>query len=365
MPKKRVPLPMVGDISDSYALTRLVYQHLEWLRVHGYTEATVCGREKALKPFLRWCGERSVMRANEVTRPILESYQRHLFHYRKKNGMPLTVRSQRLLLEGVQGFFRQLARANVLILNPASELELPKLPHRLPAVVLSSREVELVLTQPNVAEPLGIRDRALLETLYSAGMRRAELVQLKCQSLDMERGTVFIREGKGRRDRVVPIGERALAWVRRYLSDVRPLWARESDEGFLFLNQNGEPIDAAYLTHLVHWYVEHAATGKLGSCHLFRHSMATLMMENGADIRFVQAMLGHVKLETTALYTQVSIGKLKEIHAATHPAERVQGSLKSAAEPSLANLKQEGYDGNDEQRIEERDPRVGGQTSRR
>jgi len=99
--------------------------------------------------------------------------------------------------------------------------------------------------------------------------------------------------------------------------------------------------------------------GKRGSCHMFRHSMATLMVENGADIRFVQAMLGHAKLETTAIYTQVSIGKLKEIHAATHPAER-----KAAAQSKLASTAQEGYDGNDEQRTKERDPRPGGQAPR-
>ena len=363
MPRKKAPLLMVGDIADRFGMTRLVYEHLERLRVRGYTDATILGREKSLRPFLRWCDDRSLGRANEVTRPMLERYQQHLFHYRKKNGMPLSLRSQRMLLEAVQGFFRDLARSSVLLVNPASEIELPRMPRRLPSVILSAKEVELVLIQPSVAEPLGLRDRAILETLYSTGMRRSELVQLKTAGLDMERGTVFIREGKGRRDRVVPIGERALGWVRRYLDDVRPRWAPEADDGFLFLNQNGHPIDVGYLTHLVRWYVEQAALGKRGSCHMFRHSMATLMVENGADIRFVQAMLGHAKLETTAIYTQVSIGKLKEIHAATHPAERRAAGRGAAAE--LASPKQEGYDGDDEQRTEERSSRPRGPAPRR
>ena len=368
MPRKKTPLLMVGDIADRFGMTRLVYEHLERLRVRGYTDATIRGREKSLRPFLRWCDDRSLGRANEVTRPMLERYQEHLFHYRKKNGLPLSLRSQRMLLEAVQGFFRNLARANVLLVNPASEIELPRTPHRLPAVILSAKEVELVLIQPNVTEPLGLRDRAILETFYSTGMRRSELTQLKTAGLDMERGTVFIREGKGRRDRVVPIGERALGWVHRYLDDIRPRWAPDPDDGFLFLNQNGHPIDVGYLTHLVRWYVEHAALGKRGSCHMFRHSMATLMVENGADIRFVQAMLGHAKLETTAIYTQVSIGKLKEIHTATHPAERRTATRKVAgtpATPDLASGEQEGYDGDDEQRTEERGSRPRGPAPRR
>jgi integrase/recombinase XerD len=178
--------------------------------------------------------------------------------------LPLSLRSQRLLLEAVPGCFRQLARANVLLLNPASELELPRMPHRLPAVVPSAREMGLVFVQPNVSEPLGIRDRAILETSCSTGMPRAELAQLKREGLDLERGTVFIREGKGRRDRVVPIGDRALSWVRRYLDDIRPQWAIEPDGGSLFLTHKGEPIDSGYLTHLVRWCVEQAALGSAG-----------------------------------------------------------------------------------------------------
>jgi integrase/recombinase XerD len=185
----------------------------------------------------------------------------------------------------------------------------------------SAREAELVLSQPDVTEVMGLRDRAILETLYSTGIRRMELVNLRVQNLDTERGTLLVRQGKGKKDRMIPIGERALVWIEKYLSDARPQLVCGRDEGVLFLNRLGETIAVDRLTTTVRGYIEQARIGKAGSCHLFRHTMATLMLENGADIRFIQAMLGHVCLSTTELYTQVSIKKLKEIHTLTHPAK--------------------------------------------
>jgi len=130
---------------------------------------------------------------------------------------------------------------------------------------------------------------------------------------------VMVRQGKGRKDRMIPIGERALAWLDRYLVEVRPHLVVEPDDGVLFLTNEGTPFTPSRMTQLVRGYVLSAELGKSGSCHLFRHTMATLMLEGGADIRFIQQMLGHAKLETTQIYTQVSIRQLKTIHAATHP----------------------------------------------
>ena len=166
----------------------------------------------------------------------------------------------------------------------------------------------------------GVRDRSILEALYSTGMRRMEVAGLRLYDLDPGRGTVMVRLGRGKRDRVVPIGDRALAWVRKYLADVRPGLVIEPDEGVLFLSQRGRRISDDRLSRLVRRYVDAADLGKGGACHLLRHTMATLMLEGGADIRFIQAMLGHASLKTTQVYAHVSIGKLKEVHAATHPA---------------------------------------------
>jgi integrase/recombinase XerD len=149
-------------------------------------------------------------------------------------------------------------------------------------------------------------------------------VELTIFSIDQDRGTLLVCKGKGKKDRMIPIGDRAMAWVDKYVQEVRPKLAMEPDEGVLFLTGEGEAVTPGHLTDQVSAYIEAAGIGKKGSCHLFRHSMATAMLESGADIRFIQAMLGHESLTSTELYTRVSIRKLKEIHTATHPAARLE-----------------------------------------
>jgi integrase/recombinase XerD len=301
-------------------LAALMDKHLEALRAQNYSEYTVKSRRVHLGLFVGWCHDRGITEPTEVTRPILEHYQRFLFHYRQKNGNPLTFRSQHSRLVPVRVWFRWLARQHHILHNPASELELPRMEHRLPKAVLSASEVEQVLAQPDVRDPLGLRDRALMETLYSTGMRRLELANLKLYDLDTERGTVTIRQGKGKKDRVIPIGERAAAWVEKYIRESRPALVTEPDDRTLFLSNAGEPFSLDHLSNLVRIHVDASGVGKRGACHMFRHSMATLMLENGADIRYIQQMLGHSDLKTTQIYTHVSIRQLKRIHAATHPA---------------------------------------------
>jgi integrase/recombinase XerD len=172
---------------------------------------------------------------------------------------------------------------------------------------------------PDVGNAVGLRDRAILETFYSTGMRRKELAGLTLSCLDRERGTVMIRQGKGKKDRMVPIGERALAWIDSYLDMARPSLMVGEDKDTVFLNVMGMSLGLQHLSVLVKEYVDQADLGKTGSCHLFRHTMATLMLEHGADLRALQEILGHAELTTTQIYTHVSISRLKEIHSATHP----------------------------------------------
>jgi integrase/recombinase XerD len=295
----------------------------DWMRVKNYAERTVGNRIEQMAGFSAWCVERAVARPAEVTKPILERYQRWLYHRRKENGKPLTFRSQYTALSVVKTFFRWLTRQNYLLSNPASEIELPKLEKRLPRHVLSVSESEAVLTTPDLESPLGVRDRAMLETFYSTGIRRMELAGLAIYDLDVERGTLMVRQGKGKKDRMIPIGSRAVAWIDKYLREVRPELVVEPDDGTIFLTTDGEVFSGGALTQLVRGYVRASGIGKTGACHLFRHTMATLMLENGADIRFIQAMLGHVSLTTTEIYSHVAIRKLKEIHEATHPGSRL------------------------------------------
>lgn len=330
--------PVVGDPTDPEGLAVALARFLESLRLANASPLTIVVRRRQLESLVAWLHERGIRRPGEVTRPMLERFQSRLEHYRKRDGEPLSTTSKHMTLSGVRVFFRWLARQNLLLHNPAADLTLPRLEERLPKHVLSEAEAEWILNQPNLENPVGLRDRAILEVFYSTGIRRAELSALKVDDVDFERGTVMIRQGKGKKDRLVPIGERALAWCRRYLQELRPRLAPEPDHGFLFvMKDGGGPMSVHALTERVSRFVERAGVRKYGSCHLFRHTMATLMLENGADIRFIQAILGHAHLQSTEVYTHLSIRKLKEVHAATHPGAMLRRRAKTLVETAAAS----------------------------
>jgi len=169
----------------------------------------------------------------------------------------------------------------------------------------------------------------MLETLHSTGLRRSEIINLSLSDIDRERGVILVREGKGGKDRIVPIGARALAWIDLYLAEVRPLYAIGYSGDALFLSRERRPLRGCSLWKVAHRSI--AEAGKTGACHAFRHTAATQMLEGGADIRFIQAMLGHAGLSTTEIYTQVSIQSLKRVHAATHPSEALHGGIAEMA----------------------------------
>ena len=317
---------------DANSLSSWVLKFLESCRTRNYSDRTVANRLSYLTFFVKWADARGLVYPHEVTRPALEAYQRNLLHLRKPNGRPLSFRSQRCRLVPVRALFAWLTRSNVLLANPASELTLPKMEKRLPRNVLTAEEAERVIAVPDVAAVVGLRDRAILEVFYSCGLRRAELCRLRVVEVDFERHTVFVREGKGRKDRMIPIGSRAVAWVMKYFDESRPHLVLGDDDGTLFLTTTGESITPNRMTQLVRGYIEASGVPKKGSCHVFRHTMATLMLEGGADIRYIQAMLGHVSLETTQIYTQVSIRALVNVHATTHPAAGLSRPEKDADE---------------------------------
>ncbi len=343
--------PFPGDPNDPDGMHVWTQRFLRSLEVRGMSAQTVDHRRHRLGQFIEWCAARSITRPAEVTKPIVEAYQRHLFHRRQSSGKPLSFGTQYGSLVAVKRLFQWLTRSNVLLYNPASEIELPRLGRRLPRHVLTAAEVEAVLAVPDVNDPLGLRDRAILEVLYSTGMRRSELVKLSVFDVDVERGTVLIREGKRSKDRIVPIGERALAWVAKYQDTVRPRLLTDPNDSTLFISRLGEGMTPSHLTLLTRQLVEASGIGKTGACHLFRHAMATLMLEGGADVRMIQAMLGHASLETTALYTHVAIRTLKEVHERTHPGAMLgkpeakgRGKATAAAETLFSTLDHEAED---------------------
>ncbi len=316
----RVVRPRKQKAQPAIPLEIMMRDYLQSLAIQNYSEQTIGNREFLLRQFIQWCQERGIADPVEVTRPVLERYQRYLFLYRKKNGGPMSFRSQHSRLVPLRMWFRWMTRRNHLLHNPASELELPRLGQPLPRNILSASEVERILQLCDVADSIGLRDRAVIEVLYSTGIRRGEIVALKLYDLSLDRGVLLVRQGKGKKDRYVPIGERAIAWLEKYIREARPQLAIEPDDMTVFLTAQDEPFSRDHMTSNVKARIDAAKLGKTGACHLFRHTMATLMHENGADIRFIQEILGHVKLETTQIYTHVSIRTLQHVHASTHPA---------------------------------------------
>lgn len=303
------------------SLSYFILEYLKWMQMQNYSEITIGNRKRYLAYFAIWALAQGVEEIKAVTRKLLEDYRKYLFEFKKKNGQNLSMRSQWTRLEPLRAFFSWMTRKYHILYNPASELDLPKLGSSLPSNILTDKQVNKILNSPNLKRRRGIRDRAILELFYSTGIRRLELIHLSIYDINFERTTMLIRQGKWNKDRVVPIGQGAMYWARKYLEDVRPHFINTPTDT-LFLTNAGDPLKAPYLTWKVREYIEKAGVAVDGACHIFRHSMATLMLENGADIRYIQEMLGHAKLETTQIYTRVSIEKLKEVHARTHPAEQ-------------------------------------------
>lgn len=327
--KKPGVLRVAGDPETQGGFRAYLIEHLDWMAARHFSIHTIKNRRIEMGYFIDWCEERSIPRPDDVTRAMLERYRQHVFHYRRRdNGQPLSFNCQGKRLVAVRVFFQWLARQHYLLYNPASELELPRPEKRLPRHILTVAEVEQIINATDAFDPtgLGLRDRAMLETLYSTGMRRAELVNLRIDDVDLERGTVLIRQGKGAKDRVVPIGARACRWIEKYMYTVRPLYIDDVDSATLFLAKHGEGMQGKHLSGIVKKTIETANLERFhdthpnAACHLFRHACATHMLENGADIRYIQALLGHANLSTTEIYTQVSILQLKAVHERTHPA---------------------------------------------
>jgi integrase/recombinase XerD len=300
-------------------------QYLQALADAGLAAATIAGRRVHLIAFGRWALRAAVWEISCVTLDVLEAYRADLFRYRKRDGAPLARSTVVRKLSAVRLLLRWARRRGLFEKDPTEDFVLPRLPRRLPRAVLSAPQAERVLQLPDTSTPQGLRDRAMLEVLYSTGLRRGELVALGLRDIDPERGTVFVRDGKGARDRVVPIGRRALLWVGRCAAESRPVLAARAPLGppsaAMFLNARGRPIRPTRLTDRFHRYVVASGVSTEGACHIFRHTMATVMHDRGADIRDLQEMLGHAELTSTEIYTHVSVERLRMVYARTHPAE--------------------------------------------
>jgi integrase/recombinase XerD len=220
-------------------------------------------------------------------------------------------------LSAVRGFYRHLVREGHVRRDPTEHLDAPRVSRPLPRA-LSRESATALVEAPDTRRPAGVRDRALLELLYATGMRASECLGLRLEDLNLAAGYALCT-GKGRRQRLVPVGGEALAWVRRYLAEVRPRDARRRDCGRLFLNPRGGPLSRQALWTIVRRAASAAGLRRRVSPHVLRHSFASHLLEGGADLRSVQAMLGHADISTTQIYTHLPSSAIKRMYLAHHP----------------------------------------------
>jgi integrase/recombinase XerD len=287
-------------------------QFLHYLTVEkGLSENTIEAYHHDLVRFFEHLKEKGIQDVSKVEPLNLRAF---FLRLRRRGLSTRTVGRNQVVL---RSFFRFLVLEGILEANPAEELESPKMIKTLPQI-LTFREVELLLEQPDLKTPLGIRDRAMLEMLYATGMRVSELIGLPMNQVNLEAGYTLVY-GKGSKERVVPLGGEAIQWVTLYLETVRNRLLKGKESPLLFVGRSGNGMSRQRFWKSLKGYGRKAGIKKRTTPHLLRHSFASHLLERGADLRSVQMMLGHVDISTTQIYTHVTGDRLKKVHQKYHP----------------------------------------------
>jgi integrase/recombinase XerD len=271
---------------------------------------TVAAYRSDLAQYQGWLQERGVELHGSGREAILD-------HLAWRLSAGYQARSTARFLSGLRGFYRFLLREGLIEQDPTLQVELPQLGRPLPKS-LSEADVEALLAAPDIGEPIGLRDRAMLEVLYACGLRVTELISLTLEQVNLRQGVLRVF-GKGSKERLVPLGEEAMVWVARYVRDSRPLLLDGKPSDVLFPSLRGEQM-----TRQTFWYrIKHqarvAGISKSLSPHTLRHAFATHLLNHGANLRVVQMLLGHSDLSTTQIYTHVARARLQALHAVHHP----------------------------------------------
>jgi integrase/recombinase XerD len=301
----------------------VIPDYLNQLKMLGRSYYTIKNTRYSLKHFADFLETESVDQIEDLSADTLTEYQQELCFCLTAKGRPLTLRTQALRLSIVKGFTRFLKDRDYLIVDPGQAIRLPKRPKRLPRVILSSAEVKKLLQAPDTSSNGGYRNRIILEILYDTAIRRAEVANIKLHDLDLGAGYIRIT-GKGDKDRVVPLSRRVCELVQNYILMVRPNFVSGEDPGHLILNRWGQKMDPNSVWAVVKRCVMLSGIKKNITTHTFRHTCATHMLKNGAPARHLQEMLGHESLESTQIYTHVTINDLKQIHTKYHPSETIK-----------------------------------------
>jgi integrase/recombinase XerD len=300
------------SLSKTSSIDILIDQYLNYLLIEkGLSRTTLESYSSDISRFQIFLRQNAVARLSENDTPLI---LKHLIALRNAG---LGARSRARHLVSIRGLYRFAVREKVLKHDPARLVDLPKTSLKLPDV-LSVEEVLRLLEAPDTDKPLGVRDRAMLELLYAAGLRVSELINLKLQDVNLEAGFVRVL-GKGSKERVVPFGSIANGKIVTYLEEYRKILLKNQVSPYLFVARAAQPITRQGFWKLLRRYALQVHLNKKVTPHSLRHSFASHLLEGGADLRAVQVMLGHVDISTTQIYTHVARQQLKELHARFHP----------------------------------------------
>src|SRR5262249_49877539 len=294
-----------GRSLDPRSFERLHQAFLDDIRTRWYSKQLHKQARNILVRFLTHLREKRVRDIRAVKEAHLAAWARQLAQQKTPKGKPYSLATQRTYLALVQRFFRYLIRAGVIFEDPTLDLVLPSW-KKLPRAVLNEGQARRLVAAPSSWTPLGKRDRAILETLYGCALRVSECERLDLTDLDAAKGEILVRDGKGRKDPVVPVVGRAAAALELYLTEARPELVRDPRERALFLTRHGRRLGIQVIQNLVRSHARAAGIDIRVSPHTLRHGCATHLLQGGADIRHVQQLLGHASVETTAIYTKVA-----------------------------------------------------------
>jgi len=288
-----------------------------WLE-DGLAKNTLDSYRRDLRLFARWQEQRGRSSLLDATEADLAAYLASRSSRRGPGKKPgIRSSTQARLHSSLKRFYQFFARGRRIEIDPTLKLDAPKKSPRFPKT-LSEEEVEALLDQPDAATPLGLRDRTMLEVLYASGLRVSELVRLKLAEVSYDMGVVRVF-GKGAKERLVPLGEEAIAWLSRYSKEARPALLAKRSSDHVFVTGRGAPMTRQAFWHLIKRHARAALPGKALSPHTLRHAFATHLLNHGADLRVVQLLLGHADISTTQIYTHVARERLKALHQKHHP----------------------------------------------
>lgn len=334
-------MKFVNKVSPRAGFESLKQAFLEHLTLKNIRPLSVKQNNLALRVFIGWLNGKGIKDVEQVDRNLFESYKAWLTEYLNRKGEPLAVQTIRERILTPQRWFAWLKKKGVIIYDPIAGVKAPRYKKHLPRGVMRIDEIRKVMEQPDLRSVIGYRDRTIMEVLYSTGARAAELVSLKVPDVDLRKKMARIRNGKGGKDRFVPLSTPCCRFLARYLDVIRPElaggmrpsgnnWLKKSETGkdLLFLSIYGGPVGKVWLAAFMKDYISKAGIKKVVSpVHSFRHSVATHLLEGGMDVRYVQVLLGHVNIDNTQIYTHVERHTLQALLKKHHPRELARENL--------------------------------------